>query len=701
MLYPLLRLQSLQQLVLLVYDGALPPQLGSLSRLNNVTISQYCLNGLLPPLLLRGLPELRALLVLPAVLKSTYVSPTGEQCGITGPVPMEWQTTKSNITRLELPYHRPSGKLPNIGNWLELRLLDLQSNRFEGEVPLQWDAFFRAVIAIGNRNFDIQIDISNNVLQAGDLLLPPTLPVAAPSLEVLDLKFTGIQGTLPREYGDWPSLQIMDLGANALTGTIPPWSNLSSIRYLQLAQNKLQGTLPAEMGLGNLPKNPELYFSYNKGITGTIPASWAHFSAGMLYLAGTGIDGCIPDGMSNYTWSEAWPDPYPYCSLKNSSDALVLSMLKAVLVAAGASPDSLSTWDTTPQATGPAASPRYCRLFKGVACDANSRVAQLDLTALGHDGQVNSLSLLNITKVISPLTNLKVLVLANLGISGSLADVMQPGFDAFPNLVTLDISGNPGVTGPLPDELAVLTNLQVLDVSGCSISGTLPISFVALQQLREFRAVNCTKLSGTLPEDWGMLANLEVLAVTNAGISGPLPLEYADYLAMQKAAAGNATGRGASGLGMLKLRQLLLNGNNLSGSLPVQYAQMRDLQVVNLSQNQLVGTIPRVFASLTKLTVLGLGHNQLQGPLPAAFVSLRQLAALDVSNNMLNGSMPTSWRLMAGQGFRLQCLLLANNTSVMVNDGVRRELMTKNAARIPGTGLAIDDPSSSLCMLLR
>lgn len=130
-------------------------------------------------------------------------------------------------------------------------------------------------------------------------------------------------------------------------------------------------------------------------------------------------------------------------------------------------------------------------------------MAQLDLTALGHDGQVNSLSLLNITKVISPLTNLKVLVLANLGISGSLADVMQPGFDAFPNLVTLDISGNLGVTGPLPDELAVLTNLQVLDVSGCSISGTLPISFVALQQLREFRAVNCAKLSGTLPEDWG------------------------------------------------------------------------------------------------------------------------------------------------------------------------------------------------------
>jgi Leucine-rich repeat (LRR) protein len=74
---------------------------------------------------------------------------------------------------------------------------------------------------------------------------------------------------------------------------------------------------------------------------------------------------------------------------------------------------------------------------------------------------------------------------------------------AFPNLKVLGISGNPGITGPLPGELALLTNLQVLDVSGCGVSRTLPVSFVALQQLREFHAVNCTRLSGSLPTEWG------------------------------------------------------------------------------------------------------------------------------------------------------------------------------------------------------
>lgn len=119
--------------------------------------------------------------------------------------------------------------------------------------------------------------------------------------------------------------------------------------------------------------------------------------------------------------------------------------------------------------------------------------------------------------------------------------------------------------------------------------------------------------------------------------------------------------------------------------------------MVNLSHNTLTGTIPRVFASLTKLTVLGMGHNQLHGPLPAAFVSLRRLAVLDVSNNQLNGSMPTSWRLMAGPGFRLQCLLLDGNTDVLITEEGSRGLMKSIEIRIPSTGLAINNASSPLC----
>lgn len=53
---------------------------------------------------------------------------------------------------------------------------------------------------------------------AGDLLLPPMLPLAAPRLESLVLASTGIRGTLPASYGNWPSLQTMNFQDNALTG---------------------------------------------------------------------------------------------------------------------------------------------------------------------------------------------------------------------------------------------------------------------------------------------------------------------------------------------------------------------------------------------------------------------------------------------------------------------------------------------------
>jgi hypothetical protein len=138
-----------------------------------------------------------------------------------------------------------------------------------------------------------------------------------------------------------------------LAGTIPPWSNLSSIRHLQLRYNKLQGPLPAQMGLGNFSRKAEMDFTGNKGITGTIPVSWAYFSAGTIWLIETGIVGCIPDGVAVEYLLYDDPDvSLPFCSTTNASDALALSELKDLLAAAGASREALGTWDSPPQETG-------------------------------------------------------------------------------------------------------------------------------------------------------------------------------------------------------------------------------------------------------------------------------------------------------------------------------------------------------------
>lgn len=152
---------------------------------------------------------------------------------------------------------------------------------------------------------------------------------------------------------------------------------------------------------------------------------------------------------------------------------------------------------------GPGTPPRFCRTWQGVACDASYHVTGLNLTAVGLAGQLTGLSLSDIALALAPLKYLTVLVLSGLGLSGDLGAPSGSGINAFTGLQHLDISSNPAITGPLPDSWATLTDLRVLDVSGCGLTGSLPGSYASLQQLRELRAANCKGLSGQLPVEFG------------------------------------------------------------------------------------------------------------------------------------------------------------------------------------------------------
>jgi hypothetical protein len=96
------------------------------------------------------------------------------------------------------------------------------------------------------------------------------------------------------------------------------------------------------------------------------------------------------------------------------------------------------------------------------------------------------------------MTNLQVLVLAKLNITGSFDGAAIHGFV---NLQHLDMSN--GLIGTLPELWYVLTDLRVLDVSNTGVSGSLPTSYASLHELRVLRAASCRALSGTLPASCG------------------------------------------------------------------------------------------------------------------------------------------------------------------------------------------------------
>lgn len=148
------------------------------------------------------------------------------------------------------------------------------------------------------------------------------------------------------------------------------------------------------------------------------------------------------------------------------------------------------------------------------------------------------------------------------------------------NLEVLAVT-NAGISGPLPLEYADYLAMQKVATRAATAAATAAARAAATAE-RSRRAASFP--SGT---SFGKNSTLDADADRAQRMRAAKDYSRAQQRAALaqrvaqavQAAAGNATGRGASGLGMLKLRQLLLNGNNLSGSLPVQYAQMRDLQV--------------------------------------------------------------------------------------------------------------------------
>jgi hypothetical protein len=185
------------------------------------------------------------------------------------------------------------------------------------------------------------------------------------------------------------------------------------------------------------------------------------------------------------------------------------------------------------------------------------------------------------------------------------------GLDTFAKLRLLDINGNLGVSDDLPSSWFAMRALTTLDISNTGTGGTLQEDFVAFQELRVFRTINCPGISGTLPPVWGLL-KLEVLEITNSALTGVLPPEWAGAAPSRQAAATatsspekSAATPAANGmqthlqltqtahpdaLGMQRLRVLDLyvlgHGRprgGLTGALPASFAQLEQLQVSGVS----------------------------------------------------------------------------------------------------------------------
>ena len=214
-------------------------------------------------------------------------------------------------------------------------------------------------------------------------------------------------------------------------------------------------------------------------------------------------------------------------------------------------------------------------------------------------------------------------------------------------LRVLDLSWN-RFSEPLPGWLGELSELRVLDLSNNGLSGPLPEGFGELSKLEdlyfdsnEFTEIpsQVFELEGlrflsfrlndlvSIPAEIGNLVGLESLTLRSNRLRGSIPVEIGNLVNLEGINLSNGTRRGEG-------------DNKLTGPIPAEIGNLTKLKRLNLSDNKLTGPIPPSLGNLANLELLHLSYNELSGSIPAELGNLGNVEKLYLGSNALSGSIP-------------------------------------------------------------
>lgn len=226
-------------------------------------------------------------------------------------------------------------------------------------------------------------------------------------------------------------------------------------------------------------------------------------------------------------------------------------------------------------------------------------------------------------------------------------------------LRSLDLSGNQ-ITGTVPSWLTQLKKIEVLNLGDNSLTGSVPSDISNATKLKTLNLRN-NQLTGAVPTSLGTLAHLENLVLNDNQLTGTIPVELASISTLRnlRLSNNNLTGGVPSQLGNLSnLEDLILSENQLTGTIPTTLGNLTNLEYLWLNDNRLTGSIPTELGALPNLFDLVLGDNQLTGQIPSQLGNLSGLVYLDLGNNSLSGSIPGS----LGNASKLETIRLFSNS---------------------------------------
>ncbi|CAN6271466.1 unnamed protein product [Urochloa humidicola] len=493
----------------------------------------------------------------------------------------------------------------SMSNHRPLQVLNISSNLFTGEFPsMMWE----------NKSNLVVLNASNNSFQGW---MPSSFCISSPSFAELDLSYNQFSGSIPDSLGKCSVLRVLKAGHNNLRKTLPDeLFNISSLEYLSFPNNGLQGILDGAH-IVNLRNLVILDLGGNM-LNGKIPDSIGELKRlKELHLEYNDMFGGLPSSLSNCTNLIAIDLKRNYFSGKltnvNFTTLINLEILDLLFNSfTGTIPESIYSCSKL------LALRLAGNILHGQLSPRIANLRSLIFLSLSHNNFTNITNALHVLKECKNLT----LLFLRGGFTG----------EAMPEDETID----------------GFQNLQILAITECSLSGTIPLWLSNLKNLGML-LLNNNRLSGPVPAWIKSLKSLFYLDISYNNLAGEIPSALMEMpmlpaIHLDPRASGLPVYRDPAHQNWLSSAfpsVLNLAYNNFTGAIPQEIGQMKSLTTLNFSSNSLSGEIPPQICSLTNLQVLDLSNNLLTGAIPLALSNLHFLSAINVSNNDLEGPIPT------------------------------------------------------------
>ena len=459
-----------------------------------------------------------------------------------------------------------------------------------------------------------------------------------------------LTGPIPDGWIRLNDLRTFNLAANPLTGPFPQWTRwYRELEHLDLSGAQLTGTIPAR--LGNLTQMQHLDLSNNQ-LSGPVPTRLGNLARlRHLALDNNQLTGPVPLELSNLL---------QLTTLRLSGNQLTGCVPAELNEVAANDLANLNLPDCALDTSDPVDRAALVAFYEATGGPhwTNSS-GWLSGAPIGEWYGVTANSAGRVTRLVLP--------------SNQLSGTLPLDIGLLTQLQTLALESN-ALTGELPLTLNYLTELTAVFLDGNQFTGCVPYGvtagmvdvnlgfcdfpqFVDTGSAEGDRAALVALYNATDGDNWanrdGWLTSAPLyewygvrasqfdgrvnsISLTDNGLNGALPPELGDLTALSLLKLGTLNYSCRRGV----CRPSSETGNQLTGPIPEELRNLTRLNFLHLAANPLTGELPSWLGDLWGMSFLTLGGTQLTGPIPEEWSGLSRLTELRLGGNQLSGQVP-------------------------------------------------------------